>query len=305
MWKQLKAAGQAANEAAARDNPPATGGPSGFFGAVSTIIAQSFEPQVVATAALRGAPLPGSDDSVIDGSAWIPSLDSAVAVLRTRDSAFDPALLVRFAEQVFTAVAAVWTGASAATVRPVMSDDLWEPLAAATGSGTAIAAPAMFLGQRLDQHGQSARARLSGLFAGDWYDSALVSYQVTPALQSVPQDTTPTVAEWEEEWLYQRSVQPGGNPMARPETCPSCGAPTETDEHDRCVYCQQTVPYLTTGWLAVRIVSHNPAQQTAHDEMLEKLRSNPAAYQRLPPAVRKLLPPDIQNHMSRQPPTGP
>jgi hypothetical protein len=109
-----------------------------------------------------------------------------VAALRTRDSAFDPALLVRFAEQVFGAVAAVWTGARSGTIRPVISDDLWEPLAAATGSDTAIPAPAMFLGQRLDQHGQSTRARLSGLFASEWYDSALVSYQVTLDPQSVP-----------------------------------------------------------------------------------------------------------------------
>ena len=54
---------------------------------------------------------------------------------------------------------------------------------------------------------------------------------------------------WEEGWLFQRSVTPGGDPKARPASWPSCGAPTDSAKLLPCERCHEPVPFLTTGWL--------------------------------------------------------
>jgi hypothetical protein len=298
-WKQLKAVGRAANEAASTGDRQHGGHQhEGFLTAFANVMVQALGPQLAATAATRGSPLAGSEQPVVDGSAWSGPLDAAVTAVRARDGAFAPDALVDFADQVFGAVVSVWAGASAGTVRPVLSDDLWEPLAAATGTGTHVAA-ARFLGQ------ENGAGQLSGLHAGDWYDSAQLTFRVTLNPQALPPNVPPDTAEWQEEWLFQRSVRPGGDPMAKPQTCPSCGAPTDTDEQDACVHCHQVVPYLTTGWLVAHIVSHNPVQAMMHDRMAEQLREHPETLQQIPPSMLRLLPPDLQAEFAdRLPPAG-
>jgi hypothetical protein len=286
-WKQLKAVGHAANEAASTDDRQPAGQHQGFMTAFANVVAQALGPQLAATAADRGGPLAGSDDPVVDGSAWSGPLDAGVTAVRVRDAAFASDALVDFADQVFAAVVSVWAGDNASTVRPVLCDDLWEPLAAATGTGKHVAA-ARFLGQ------EKGEGRLSGLHAGDWYDSAQVTFLVTLNEQALPPNVPPGMAEWQEEWLFQRSVRPGGDPMTKPQTCPSCGAPTDTDEHGVCVHCHQVVPYLTTGWLISHIVSHNPVQAMMHDRMAQQLREHPETLQQIPPSMLRLLPPDLQ-----------
>ena len=301
-WRQLKAVGQAANEAAAQASLAAypSRPPQGFAAGFANVLADALAPRIAATAERRGGPLPGSDNAVADGSAWTESVAAGTAEIQARDQAFDVILLTTFAEQVFAAIAAVWTGADAGGVRPVMSDALWESLAAATGVRKGLGVYAA-LGQ------QQATARVTGLHAGTWYDSAQVTMDVRldGNGQPLPSGMAPGMAEWDEEWLFQRSVQPGGDPMIRPRACPSCGAPTEVGDHDLCLHCRAPVPYLTAGWLVTRIVSHNPVYTMEHKALVDHLRANPDTLQQLPPGMIRLLPEDLRAEVTGIPPGSP
>jgi hypothetical protein len=161
-WKQLKAVGWAANEAAAHDASQRPPQQPGFMSAFANVMAQALGPQLAATAANRGGPLPGTEAGVADGTAWAAGVDASVEAVRARDAAFDPGPLTSFADQVFAALVSVWNGANASSIRPVMSDDLWEPLAAATGTGKEVPM-ARFQGSGLGSlrpisaHGQHGR----------------------------------------------------------------------------------------------------------------------------------------------------
>jgi len=299
-WQQLKAVGQAANEAATQASAGRSRPQRGFAAGFANVLADALGPRLAATAERRGAPLPGSDDAVADGSAWAASVAAGAAGIQARDRAFDVALLTTFAGQVFAAIAPVWVGADAAGVRPVMSDALWEPLAAATAAHKGLGVYAL-LGK------QQATARVTGLHAGQWYDSAQVTMDIRLGGdgEPLPPDVPPGMAEWGEEWLFQRSVRPGGDPMIRPQECPSCGAPAEVDEHGLCQHCRAAVPYLTAGWLVTGIVSHNPAFAMMHQQLADELRTNPEALQRLPPGMLRLLPEDVQAQITGIPPASP
>jgi hypothetical protein len=297
-WRQLralKAAGQAANEAAAPDTSGQQ--PQGMMAGLINVMADAMAPRMAASAERRGAPLPGSDTAVIDGSAWTHPVADATAIMRARDSAFDTDLLARFAEQVFTAIVAVWTGADAGSVRPVMSDGLWEPLAGATG-----ALPGGSPWTRLGH--QHPTVVLTGLHAGTWYDSARFTIHVALIGDQIPPAMPPEMRQWDEDWLFQRSVQPGGDPMIRPPACPACGAPNRTDEADLCLHCRAPVPYLTTGWLVTEIFSHHPGYAIARENLAKAVRANPELVGRVPPHMRPLLPPNLDPVDESGRPTG-
>jgi hypothetical protein len=250
--RALKAIVHAANESASGSQGSSRPA-QGMVAGLANVMADALAPLMAATAEQRGGPLPGSDPAVLNGSAWSQPVAAQAAKLQARDAAFDLRLLTRFAEQVVAAVVAVWTGADAGTVRPVMSDALWEPLAGATMMGGRPDAP---LGQ------QRPAAHLAGLHTGTWYDSAQIIVHVTlsgPLPAGMPVEMT----EWDEDWLFQRSIRPGGDPMIRPQSCPACGAPARTGDQDLCPNCRAPVPYLTTGWLVTQIVSHHPAYALA------------------------------------------
>jgi hypothetical protein len=298
--KVLKAVGQAANEAAGGTFPGA-GPQRGMVAGFANVMAEAMASRMASFAERRGAALPGSDASVLDGSAWASPLAAGAAALRARDAAFDPVLLETFAGQVYSAVNAVWMGADAGSVRPVLSDALWEPLAAVTGvRGGRGGGGFMGLGH------VHATARLTGLNAGAWYDSALVIMGVSIDVASLPSSrpVPPEMQAWNEDWLFQRSVRPGGDPMIRPPACPSCGAPTSTGEAGECTHCRVPVPFLTTGWLASRIVSHHPGYATARARLAEQVGANPDMLLRLPPAMRDLLAPGLAEGEGLEAPPG-
>lgn len=301
-WRRLralKAMGQAANEAAAQRSPaPDRGFAAGFANVMADALAQ----RMAAWAERSGGPLPASDAEVVDGMAWTQPVAIGADALRARDPAFDPALLESFARQVFVAVNAVWAGADASTVRPVLADALWEPLAAATGARGNANRPGPYgLGML------RATAWVTGLHAGPWYDSALVGMDVSIDFigQARPSGMPPQMRAWDENWLFQRSARPGGDPMARPPICPSCGAPTRVDEDGLCRHCLVPVPFLTTGWLVSGIVSHHPSYALARERLAEQLRSNPEFAQRMSPEHRRLLPPGVtpDGFLDDEPPT--
>jgi hypothetical protein len=279
-WRRIKvlqATGQAANEAAAQASPGQVH-PRGMGAAFANIMTEAMAPVVEAMAELRGGPLPGSDAAVVDGSAWARPVADGAAALRARDEAFDVALLASFAGQVFSAVAAVWEGADAGSVRPVLSDTMWEPLATVSGRRSSRRRRSDGLVKQL------VTPELTGLHAGAWYDSAMVVMHVRLDFgkQRPPADTA---ARWDEDWLFQRSARPGGEPMIRPPACPSCGAPTSVDQAGQCTHCRELVPFLTTGWLVTGIFSHHPR----HAMVREQWRANPELIQKMSPAMARFL----------------
>jgi len=298
LWRQLravKAVGQAANEAATRETLGAGKPQRGFAAAFGNIMADMLAPRMAAMAERRGGPLPGSDVAVVSGSAWAQPLASGAAAVRSRDAAFDPAALEQFAGQVFAAVVGVWAGADVGSVRPVLSDALWEPLAATTGLGTGHAGPEQYFAM------QRASAQIGGLHTGSWYDSALVIMHARLDFvgERPPPGMPDQMMRWDESWLFQRSVRPGGDPMARPQSCPACGGPTQVNDAGLCVHCQEPMPFLTTGWLATEIVSHHPI----YAEMREQVRADPGLFENVPPGMRRLLAPDLRGEFqARTPP---
>jgi hypothetical protein len=276
MWRLMrvmKAAARAANESAAAQAPeqgsPGLPRPSqGLMGGLFNVMSDVLNPQLGFFDERRGGPLPGSDIAVIDGSAWRQPLAVQAARLRARDAAFDGELLASFAEQVFAAVMAAWKGADAGSVRAVMSDALWEPLAGATALP---GSPGIFA--RFAQIGeQRPAARLTGLHTGGWYDSAQVTVDVTLGGE-LPAGMPARMTAWDEEWLFQRSVQPGGDPMIRPQACPACGASARAADQDLCPHCRAPVPYLTTGWLVTQIVSRHPASELMRERRAQAMRA--------------------------------
>jgi hypothetical protein len=304
--KALKAVGQAANEAAARNTPGGTP-QRGFAAGFANVLTEAMAPRMAATAERRGGPLPGSDAAVVDRSAWARPVADGAAALRTRDAAFDPGLLETFAGQVFGAVVAVWAGGDAASVRPVFSDTLWEPLAAATGMG--MHRDFMLL------RCQQVTPELTGLHAGAWYDSALVvmhvrldfASQALPAdlASKLPAEMPAEMQQWDEDWLFQRSAQPGGDPMIRPAACPTCGAPTRVDQAGVCTHCRVPEPFLTSGWLVTGIVSHHPSHARTRQALAEQLRADPTLAQRIPPQWTHLLSPERTGDDLQGPRPGP
>jgi hypothetical protein len=285
--RRYSAIGRAANEAAAGSGAP----PElqhGMVAAFVNVMAEVMAPGMAATAERRGGPLPGSDPAVADGSAWSAPAAAGAAAIRARDAAFDLGLLATFGEQVFDAVAAVKAGGDSGTVRAVMSDDLWQPLAASTATLRHGGNPASDFA-RLSQ--QQVAVEITGLHAGSWYDSAMMVMHVQLA-GPLPPDMPPQMTAWDEDWLFQRSVRPGGDPMIRPSACPACGAPTRVNEAGRCQHCQVLVPYLTAGWLVSGIVSHHPHHALARERFIEAAGRDPELLARVPPSMRHLLPAD-------------
>jgi hypothetical protein len=253
---------------------------SGMVAGFANVMAQVMAPQMAANAERRGGPLPGSDPGVADGSAWSASIAAGADAIRARDAAFDLALLADFGEQVFAAVSAVWRGADSGTIRPVMSDEVWDPIAASTGTGMSLNPSARL--------GQQAVAEVTGIHAGSWYDSALIVMHVHVA-EPVPPKIPVEWTAWDEDWLFQRSLQPGGDPMIRPPACPACGAPTRVGDSGQCLHCQLPIPLLTAGWLVCGIVSHHPSHALRRERMAQAMAANPQAFANVPPAMRGFL----------------
>ena len=89
----------------------------------------------------------------------------------------------------------------------------------------------------------------------------------------------------------------------RPQACPSCGAPTHTDQQGLCLSCRVPVPFLTTGWLVTTIVSHHPAYAMMRQHFEQEMQSNPQFLQGIPPGMMHLLPIDLpQGGFPGQPP---
>ncbi|MGH9126293.1 MAG: hypothetical protein ACRDZ8_16435, partial [Acidimicrobiales bacterium] len=226
-------------------------------------------PLMVMMAPERGRPLPGTEPAALaalaalaappapgaPGAGDSSSLAAGLAGIAARDSAFDQGLFTTFADQVFAAVVAVWSSNDPGPVRGVLADDLWEPLAAAAAYGQSLhQANPSSMGILQLAALQEGRATLANAFAGAWYDAALVAFEVRLGEGAPPVAREP----WAEEWLFQRSAQSGGDPMARPEHCPTCGSPTQVDQSGACTRCRVVMPVLTSGWLVSRIHCHNP-----------------------------------------------
>jgi len=268
-WKQVKAisaTGTPTGQAPRGANNMAMG----FAGAWMRMLGPLFASQ----APERGSVLPGTEPDVAQ-PLTADALAAGIAAVRARDSAFDPELLTAFAGQVFSAVAGAWASGDASPVRDVVSDEMWEPLAAASHAPIAAG-----LSQLIGR--ETGRPALTGVWAGAWYDSALFHIDVTVDVPPEAVRDAPGLTAWDEEWLFQRSVTPGGSPSARPDHCPSCGAPTSIGPDGACTHCRAPVPVLTAGWLVTHVRSHNPLAAQMAGEASS-----------LPPDLAQKLPPDV------------
>ena len=258
----------------------------GFANAMSGLLAPMFS----WTLPERGRVLPATEPEALLPQSDASALAAGQAAIAGRDSAFDPALLTTFADQVFVAVIDVFGSNDAGPARGVMADALWDPLAATVAMHQGPKRSGQSLGLLDLAALQRGRATLAGAHAGEWYDTVNFSFEVTLADGVPPEFRGP----WKEDWLFQRSVQPGGDPMALPDSCPTCGVPTAVDGEGACTHCRQTVPVRTAGWLVSRIVSHNPFLEMQYDQMIGHLRQNPQEIQHVPEAFRMMLPADLR-----------
>jgi hypothetical protein len=259
---------------------------------VARLMVQMYAPLIMAEAPERGQALPGSEPGVLD--AQDPrALQAACAALRARDSAFDAKELTTFVEQLFAAVSSAWGTGDASGVRPFLADDVWNPLAGSLGSGMAA------LGAILAH--QQGTATLTGAGAGEYYDSARFAIAINVDLPPDPGGTIPPQwHHWQEVWLLQRSVVPGGEAIRPAESCPSCGAPTATDPEGRCTHCHQPVPLRTAGWLVTAIRSDNPAGEELRSRMVDQVRQNPEMLAMLPDDLVRLVPADVVAQLDPQ-----
>jgi hypothetical protein len=294
-WKEAKALAASGAPSATAGNPPpgqrhapphgASGMMAGFMGVMMKVMA----PLLMCEAPNRGDPLPGSEPGLLDGEDPA-ARDAGIAAIKARDSAFDPQTLTTFANQVYAAVGAAWSRGDAATVRPVLADALWDPMGAAITSGMASGIGMLF--GLMQGH-----ASLTGVWSGPSYDSARFSMAVH--IEVPPGDLPPGFTpDWTEDWLFQRSVRPGSAPMQPAASCPSCGAPTETDETGLCLHCREPIPVLTSGWLVTAVRSHNPMVDMFFAKLVGEMRQNPAALSQIPDELIRLLPVDVVTELA-------
>ena len=290
LLKAFKAMKEVA--AAGSEDGKAPHGMGGTMQGFANLMAGMMAPMLVTMAPERGQALPATEPAATTtGDA--AALAAGEAAIAARDSAFDPGLLTTFADQVFAAVSGVWESGDPGPTRGVLTDALWDPLAAATSMGQAMRRPG---GMGALAGLQTGQATLAGAHAGEWYDSAMFVFDVSLGEGiSLGKGAPPEFnGPWKEDWLFQRSIQPDGDPMTLPEKCPSCGAPTAVDDGGACTRCRQLVPVCTAGWLVSRIVSHSPMMERQFHDMTARLREDPSQVQRMPEALRALLPADLR-----------
>jgi hypothetical protein len=279
--KEVAAAGSADGQAA-----PGFGGVMMGF---ANVMAGLMAPIMLWMKPERGRPLPATEPAAAPVAAKA-ALSGGLSAIVARDSAFDPALLTAFADQVFASVVAVWSDNDPGPVRGVLADALWEPLAAAASANQSMAVGHGTNSITTLATMQQGRASLVSAHAGEWYDSVVVAFDVRLSDQAPAMMREP----WTEEWLFQRSLVPGPDPMSLPDQCPTCGAPTAVDSTGACTRCREPIPLRTAGWLVSRIVCHNPMLEMEYDQLVAQLRQNPEQLARLPAPLRELLPRDLQ-----------
>ena len=262
-------------------------GAAGVMAGLAASMMQMMAPMLMAMAPERGQPLPGTETGALDAQDD-GARQAGIAAVKARDSAFDPDGLATFAEQLFDAVASCWGTGDPTPVRSLLSDEIWNPLGGALSTGIAAG-----LGTILAH--QQGRATLTAARAGETYDSALFSIAVD--VVGVPPDPDHSIPpewyHWPEEWLLQRSVIPGGDPMIVVEKCSSCGAPTATDMVGRCLHCHEPVPVQTAGWLVTAIRAHNPTVEHQMNQVVDQARQNPQMMQMVPDDMIRLFPRDV------------
>jgi len=280
-WKEVKAV--AASGASTGQRPH---GGQGVALGFAMAMMKMMGPLLAAEAPERGDPLPGTEAGVLEPQDP-GAMQAAMAAITARDSAFDPQLLTTFADQVFAAVSAAWGSGDSAAVRPVLADAIWDDLAAAV-----VVAGAGGSGMILSR--QAGRSTLAGAWAGTWYDTARFNVAVSVDLPAeMAAEAPPGFGPWNEDWLFQRSVTPGGASVMPAESCPSCGAPASTDAAGACTHCHQPIPLLTSGWVLTAIRSHNPMVEMVRDQMTSAARQNPAEFAQMPDEFLRLLPADL------------
>ena len=226
----------------------------------------------------RGNPLPGTAHDAL-AAQDTGGLAAGISALKQRDVAFEPEAFVQFANQVFAAVCRSFAAGDASMARAVLADSLWDPMAALAGGPMAQAGQAYGM--------LTASGALVGLHSDALYDTAIVRFTV-----QVPPEMSGKRPPWPEEWTFQRSLVPGGDPMALDEKCPGCGSAAKPDASGNCPFCHQAIPAHTSGWLVTTVHNRDPMIEQGRQEMIARIKQNPAGLEMAPDYILRQIPPE-------------
>lgn len=193
--------------------------------------------------------------------AGAPAADSTVSVsqvstagagmIRAADPSFDPDAFLAWAGSVYRRATAAWSTKDPEVLRPVMTEQVWDPYAEYLLSVSALA-----LGREVMASAVAA-ASLTGADADATSQSVLISFEVTitgPRASLFDEQTR----HWQERWLFQRPAGSRTHASGMVAVCLVCGGPADVADSGRCPYCHADITTRTAGWLVTQVATSMP-----------------------------------------------
>lgn len=204
------------------------------FGASRGGIGQQYDPAM----SWYGSSWGGQPQIVFGGLQWANTGTPGVTLISGVDPTFNAEEFLSFAQGVFLRVAAARAEGRLAEIRPLVTDTMWQQLNATRAKRW----------RPIDQveHASIVTAQ---------HDAAWDTVTVRFAARATDKKRSEVV----EDWTFQRQAAAGAAEM--PHECPSCGAPTSTDDSGSCRYCNVPIAGARGGWHLVRIAE--PSQQAS------------------------------------------
>jgi len=194
---------------------------------------------------IAGAPATGSTISVSQVSA------AGADPIRAVDRSFDPDAFLAWAGSVYQRATAAWSTKNPEVLRPVMTEQVWDPYAEYLLSVSALALAREVMASAV------ATASLAGADADATSHSVLVSFAVTitgPRASLFDERTR----HWQERWLFQRPAGSHTHASGMVAVCLVCGGPADVADSGRCPYCHADITTRTAGWLVTQVATSMP-----------------------------------------------
>jgi hypothetical protein len=201
-------------------------------------------PMLTGTVAEAGTDLPTRFD---------PGLAPALALLRSRDPAFDEATFRARVEHIFQTMQTAWSTLAWEQARPYLSDNLFEAqsywIAAYRAQGL----------RNVTADTRVTNIELVRLSQDRWFDALTVrlhavgrDYTVRDADGEVVGGSASAERSYTEYWTLIRGSRRAGPPPSA-GACPSCSASLELSMAARCTHCQAKVNSGEFDWVLSRI----------------------------------------------------
>ena len=186
----------------------------------------------------------------------VGGIEDGLAAIRAHDPDFNVETFKSAVERSFFVVEEAWSELKPEMSRRVMADGLWQQhrsqIEGYQRNGTRNVLDGLAIG----------RVDLLRASSDSTYDSitvrilaACADYDVAVASNKVVRGDSHDMANWQEDWLFQRSskatTKTGGGTMQ--ERCPNCGAPLDLDLAGVCKYCRAPVMSGEYDWVLARI----------------------------------------------------